>query len=346
MNMYRGHPQHVAIPDALTAGVRAYREPPEPHPLQVTFLEQAGEQAWTEQVRTLLSAGDAASAEALLRDALEPFEGSLAALCKDLAAEQVAIDGWEDLLPILAEWEGPPITAITLGLTNPPDLVFEPGQTHEPELLLGLYSDEAYAFSTSPAEALLTECGADLPAWVGQEEDVEFYCATAGLAELNTALTIHKHRHFLRDGRDGVEGRAPGGYVEYVLGCWLRSTLFLAAVQRAAAQLPGGCRLVAGAVAVSADFVTLIEPRRRAAGRARPAKTDEPQFAALTLKPWVPREELDGPVAPASGATLRQRVLQGESPSVTPAEAASSSAPASAPAAKRGWWARLFRRGR
>ncbi|WP_114227435.1 MULTISPECIES: hypothetical protein [Sphingomonas] len=350
MNMYRSHPQHVTIPDAFTAGIRAYREPPEPLPLQLTFLEAADEAAWVEQVRVLLSAGDAAGAEALLRDAFAPFGGSLSAICQATKAADVVIDGWDDLLPILAEWEGPPISAITLGLTNPPDLVFEAGQTHEPELLLGLYSDEAFAFSTSPAETVLAECSREMPAWVGHEEDVEFYCATAGLAELNSALTLHKHRHFLRDGRDGVEGRAPGGYVEYVLGCWLRSTLFLAAVQRAAKQLPGGCRLVAGAVGVNADFVTLIEPkRRRAAARATPEKSSEPQFAALTIKPWVPREDLDAEVAPASGASLRQRVLQAEViPIVSPpvVAAAPVAAPEPEPEVKRSWWSRLFRRER
>jgi hypothetical protein len=354
MNMHQGHPQHVVIPDARTAGVRAYREPAEPHPLQLAFLEEAGERQWVEQLHRLLAAGDATGAEARLREGLAPFEGALATLCKRMTAQDVVIDGWEDLLPILSEWEGPPVTAITLGLTNAPDLVFEGGQAQEPELLLGLYSDEAYPFSTVDADALLDECSRDLPAWVGKEEDVEFYCAAGGLGELNAALIGHKHRHFLRDGRDGVEGRAPGGYVEYVLGCWLRSTLFLQAVQRASKQLPAGCRLVAGAVSMNADFVTLIEQRKpRTATRKKAAKPAEPQFATLTIKPWVPREEEVAVTGPASGASLRQRVLQGEAEAVrpTPAEAVQAApppvpAPAPAPARKPGWLARLFRFGR
>jgi hypothetical protein len=234
---------------------------------------------------------------------------------------------------------------MTLGLTNPPDLVFEGAATHEPELLLGLYSDEAYGFSTAPSEDLLAECSRELPAWVGHEEDVEFYCQAAGLAELNTALIQCKHRHFLRDGRDGVEGRAPGGYVEYVLGCWLRSTRFLQAVQRAAANgLPDGCRVIAGAVGVNADFVTVIEPARKAKRKRATAKaTTEPQFAALTMKPWVPRE--DPTADPASGASLRQRLAPVEptpaapaaSPPAEPVRAPAAPEPASRP----GWLARL-----
>lgn len=343
MNMYRGHPQHVFIPDAHASGVRSYREPAEPHPLQLTFLEEEGERGFCNRVANLLSAGNAAAAEAVLREELAPFEGSLASLCKATSADQVTIDGWDDLLPILAEWEGPPVTAITLGLTNPPDLVFEAGQLHEPELLLGLYSDEAFPFSTACADGLLEECSQDVPAWVGKEEDVEFYCSAAGLGELNTALIGHKHRHFLRDGRDGVEGRAPGGYVEYVLGCWLRSTLFLQAVQRASRQLPAGCRLVAGAVGVNADFVTLIEAKRPGASAARKAaKTNEPQFATLTVKPWVPREDLDAITNPPAGATLRQRVLQGEAEQASPTAAVAEQEPAP----RRGWLARLLRLGR
>ena len=347
------HPSFVAIPDPTrTEGVRAYREFAEPHPLQLAFLEQAGEQAFVAELGALLSAGQADAAAERLAAELAGFDGSLARLCRATTAETVAIDGWGDLLPILAEWEGPPVTAMTLGLTNPPDLVFEGGVTHGPELLLGLYSDEAYRFSAAGSDDLLAECSRELPAWVGHEEDVEFYCQAAGLAELNTALIQCKHRHFLRDGRDGVEGRAPGGYVEYVLGCWLRSTRFLQAVQRAAAHgLPQGCRVIAGAVGVNADFVTVIGAARKARRKRVPAKAPaEPQFAALTMKPWIPRE--DPTADPAPGASLRQRLAMAEpaapaapvaapepSPIITPiADAAPTATAAPGP----GWLARLF----
>ena len=305
------HPHFVSIPDPSQAeGVRAYREPPEPLPLQLTFLEDERERAWIEEIRTLLSSGRTAEADAQLMSDLAGFEGTIARLCKAAPAADVALEGWEDLLPILAEWEGPPVTAITLGLTNPADLVFEPGRTTEPELLLGLYSDEAFAFSRASKADLLGECEKELPAWSGFEEDVEFYCTLTGLAELNTALIHCKHRYFLRDGRDGVEGRAPGGYVEFILGSWLLATRFLQATERAIAEhgMPDSCRLIAGAIDINADFVTVLgaEPSAVLAAQ-RSTSRAEPSFATLTIKPWVPREDptADGP---ANGPTLRQRL--------------------------------------
>lgn len=327
------HPHFVSIPDPqLVEGVRAYHEPADPNPLQVTFLERPGERAWIEEMRALLSGGRAAVADARLADDLAGFDGALARLCKATSAADAALEGWDNLLPILGEWEGPRVTCITLGLTNPPDLVFEAGRTHEPDLLLGLYSDEAFDFSRATKADLLAECAKELPAWARAEEDVEFYCTLSGLAELNTALINCKHRRFLRDGRDGVEGRAPGGYVEYVLGSWLLATRFLQATERALSDygLPAGCRLIAGSVDVNADFITVL-------GHAQPSTvheehclpSQEPAFAPLTMKPWAPRED---PTADASanGPRLRQRL--------NPVE----EAPAQQP--KQGLLARLFGR--
>jgi hypothetical protein len=321
MSAYPGtdasHPHFVSIPDPQrTDGMRSYREPAVPNPLQIRFLEADDERAWIGEMGELLSAGRTAEADARLGLELAGFDGAIARLCKATSAADMALEGWDDLLPILAEWEGPPITAITLGLTNPPDLVFEAGKTHEPDLLLGLYSDEAFPFSSASKADLLAECGKELPAWVGAEEDVEFYCTLSGLAELNTALINCKHRRFLRDGRDGVEGRAPGGYVEFVLGSWLLATRFLQAAERAVLDhgLPVGCRVIAGTVEINADFVTVLGTEQPA-GRtpAPPGPSAEPEFAPLTIKPWVPREDptTDGS---ASGPTLRQRL--------TPVEAA------------------------
>jgi hypothetical protein len=329
------HPHYVEIPDPTQfEGLRAYAEPAEPHPLQLAFLEEAGERAWIEDMRALLSAGRAAEADTRLAAELAGFDGPLARLCKATPADEVAVEGWDDLLPILAEWEGPEITAITLGLTNTPDLVFEAGRSHEPELLLGLYSDETFPFSRTSNADLTAECAKETPGWSGAEEDVEFYCTLTGLAELNTALINCKHRRFLRDGRDGVEGRAPGGYVEFVVASWLLATRFLQAAERAMSDhgLPARCRLIVGTVEVNADFVTILgDEQVSMKDSARAAPTSEAAFAPLTVKPWVPKDDPTAD-APASGSLLRQRLTTAE--------------PEPAEPPRRSFFARLFGRRR
>jgi hypothetical protein len=307
------HPHFVYAPDPnKVEGIRAYREPEVPHPLQLTFLEEASELAWIAQTRALLTAGQSAEAHSRLESAIAGFDGKLARLCNAIIPADVAIEGWEDLLPILLEWEGPPITAITVGITNPADLVFEPGVDHQPDLLINLYSDEAFAFTQRTRAEILAECESDMPPWIGAEEDVEFYCTVAGLDDLNTALVHCKHRHFLRDGRDGVEGRAPGGYVEFQLASWFMATLFLQSVERAIAMhgLPESCRPIVGSVDMNADFVCVLGSDRAHAPRREPATaTTEAAYAALTVKPWVPRQDVD---ALPTATTFRQRVQSAE----------------------------------
>ncbi len=302
------HPGYVGVPDPRTAqGVRNYREKAEAHPLQLQFLTAEGERDYVERLRDLLSTNRVAEADAILAADLAGFDGSLAGICRATAAETVRIDGWEDLMPILDEFEGPSITGITIGLTNEPDLVFEGNEPREPAVMLGLYSDEHFDFSGATTDELLDQCASDMPGWAGHEEDVEFYVDCAGLGELNTALIQCKHRYFLRDGRDGVEGRAPGGYVEYVLGTWLRATRFLQAVEYAANEhgVPAGAKLLAGTVALHTDFATLVEQRRDVAvDRNEPAIKP---VAALTIKRWTPRPDPALEIA-ASGSALRQKL--------------------------------------
>ncbi|MEO9131036.1 MAG: hypothetical protein ABI240_07495 [Sphingomonas sp.] len=298
------HPQFVSIPDSRTRGISAYTEGAEPHPLQLTFLDLAGEQAWIGEMGSLLAANRADEADARLTAALAGFDGSIATLCKATTPADIVLEGWEDLLPILAEWEGPPITAITLGLANPRDLVFGAPQNPEPDLMIRIYSDEAFPFSRARNADLLAESRSELPAWIDAEEDVEFYCKVSGIAELNAALINCKHRYFLRD---GTQSRAPGGYVEYVLGCWLLATRFLQSVTQAASEhgVPDACRLIVGTVELNADYIAVIGADQPAAAAPTNAPPAETGFAVLTAKPYVPRED---PTAEAPTATLRQRI--------------------------------------
>ncbi len=337
------HPSYVAIPDPKKVqGVRSYREPIEPRPLQLQFLTPEGERDFIEQMRALLIAGKHEEADGILARHFDGFDGSIARLCKALRPEDIALDGWEDLLPILEEYEGPAIAAITVGLTNEPDLVFEGGQMHAPLVVIGLYSEDAYNFCGSDDAALLAECASECPAWIGHEEDVEFYAEMPALAELNTALIQNKHRYYLRDGRDGPTDRAPGGYVEYVLGCWFRAVRFLQALERAVAGdgLPKGARLMAGTAALHTDFATLVVTGKqvdldKASVAARPVAT-------LTMKAWAPKVHPDLAVL-ESGSALRHKAQQAAEtdvvatpvaePEVRAAQPLQSPPPAATPAA-------------
>ena len=328
------HPAHVGIPDPRTTqGLRAYREKAEAHPLQLAFLTAEGERDYVEKIRALLTTNRVAEADAILAADLAGFEGSLAAICRSTSADTVRIDGWEDLMPILDEFEGPPITGITIGLTNEPDLVFEGTEPREPAIMLGLYSDEVFSFTDASTDQLLDECASDMPGWAGHEEDVEFYVDCLGLGDLNTALIQCKHRYFLRDGRDGIEGRAPGGYVEYILSTWLRATRFLQAVERAASEhgVPEGAKLLAGTVALNTDLATLVDQRREVAvdrgeGAVKP-------IASLTIKRWTPRPDPNLEAA-ASGSALRSKLQAATEEEVTPPAPAAVSAPKPSPFAQ------------
>lgn len=283
-------------------GVRSYTEPAEPHRLQTFFLDEANEAAYADQLQRLLVAGRLDEAEAMLAADLAGFDGDLARLCQRLRPEDVTIAGWEDLIPVLEDYEGPPITALTIGLTNDNDLEFA-GKEHEPVVLVGLYSDDAYPFSTRAPAELLAECAAEDAGWAGQEEDIELYLDIHGLGPLNSALVTHKHRHFLRD--PGT-ARAPGAYVEYVLGCWLRALRFLQALQRAADAhgLPAGAVLLAGLSGMKTDLATIIDTANRTRIAARPQHS----APTLTYKPYVRKSEL--PEVTTQGSSFREQVAE------------------------------------
>lgn len=330
------HPAYVHIPDARAEGIRAYREPDVPHPLQRTFLTEDGEAAYVDRLRGLLSAGKLAEADAMTSADLAPFEGKLARMIAATPADAVVLSGWEELAPILEEHEGPPITAITVGLTNEPDLVFSAGDEHEPVLVLALYSDDSFPFSTAPADRIIAECLSNNPAFAGEEEDVEFYATLTGLAPLNSALIQSMHRYYLR-GTD--DDRAPGGYVEYVMGTWVRALRFLQALDRAATThgLPGGARLVAGTFGLDTDFAALLD--RGPVVSLDKASSAPAPVASLTMKKWEPKPDPLADMYESAGTTsIRQKVAEAEAiPAPEPVAAPDDETP------RPGFFARLFR---
>jgi hypothetical protein len=163
---------------------------------------------------------------------------------------------------------------MTLGIANDSDLNFEKGVLHAPYLLLGLYTDESYRWSSATREDILEQCDAECPEWAGREEDIEIYLEIEGLEAINTALIHHKHRFFLRD---GDPDKAPLGYVEYVLASWLRALRFHQAVAAEIAEhgLPGGIPVVSGTVDMRPQVATVHFPEKA-------SEVGQVRFASLT----------------------------------------------------------------
>ena len=190
------------------------------HELQTVFASEDGETAWTQDMHALFGAGAFDEAEALLAEALTALDTELAWTCLELPREAVVLSGWEEMTEAIAMHEGDPVTGLTIAIANESDRDFEKGQVHRPYVVLGIYTDDAFAFSAAVHWELLDQCHAEMPDWAGKEEDIEVHMDIDGLDLLNTRLAHHKQRHFFRD---EAPAAAPRGYVEFVIACWWRA---------------------------------------------------------------------------------------------------------------------------
>lgn len=240
------------------------------HALQTTFASAAGEAAWEATLRGLFERRELAAAERILRAALIASGGEMMRLCRDASLDRVGIIGWEELAEAVAAQEGAPITGATVAMGNDADLAFEKGMQHRPYMVLGLYSDTAWAWSRAGAEDALEQCRADSPAWAGADEDIEAFLEIDGLDALNTALVHHKQRHFIRETAETEP--APLRYVEFVLGCWWRALRFhqAVAVQLDRHGLGGTIPVISGMIEMRPEVVAVHWPVVRQVPVAKP----------------------------------------------------------------------------
>jgi len=308
------------------------------HHLQQLFAAEAGETAWTDEMHALFAAGDFDQAEAGLRHALGALDSDLGALCLALGREHVVLTGWEELDEAIGLHEGEPVTGVTIAIANEYDRAFEKGALHHPYVMLGIYSDEGFAFSRAAPEAIIAELDKEFPDWAGHEQDIEVHFEVEGLDRLNTALLHHKQRHFFRD---GTPPQAPLRYVEYVLACWWRALRWQQAVASVCVQhgLPGAIPVVCGMVEMRPEAVTLHRADGRAGDRTRRALPPQSSLHALAEagfgEGFIRRGEAPVDEAPPTGIELRRRAAA--------AQAATAAAQAAAPARPR-LLARLFGR--
>jgi hypothetical protein len=209
------------------------------HPLQAAWYDADVEAEYLRQIEAWVHAGDLDVAADRLIEDMEGIETPIIEMCRNLSEDSVEISGWEEIGDSIALFEGEPITAVHIVMSNPADLVFEDKSTrHDPLLEVAFYTDEHLAFSALNREQLLAESQRDEPEWYGQTEDIEVYLELNGLGALNTELLRHKRQYYFRDSvhvLDAAEGLAsdivPLAYVEYRLAAMLRAVRFHQAVK-------------------------------------------------------------------------------------------------------------------
>ncbi len=288
------------------------------HPLQKAWADEAVEKDYFCRIEAMIHGGDLdAAADILLAD-LAAIDSPLAELCRNLSEDAVDIAGWEEIGDAIAHYEGDPVTAVHIMMSNEPDLVFEDkDRTHQPDVEVVFYSDEYLPFSTLGREELLAETlRGDEAEWYGQSEDIEVYLEINGLGPLNTALLRHKRQYYLRDQMhvlDEVNGlsadTAPLLYVEYCLAALLRAVRYHQAVKALVDGygLRGNVPVIVGMHNMRFNLASVyIAKATNVVAIARTAKL------AVTIKRNM--EEIPEEV---SGASLRQRV-QVEEPEETP----------------------------
>jgi hypothetical protein len=288
------------------------------HSLQTTFATAAGEAAWEAQLRDLFEARELAKAEAILRAALIESGGEMMRLCRDASLSSVEISGWDELAEAVKNHEGDPITGATIAIGNEADLAFEKGLQHRPYLVLGLYTDDAWGWSSASAQDALAQCRSENPEWAGWDEDIEAFLEIDGLDALNTALVHHKQRHFIRE--EGETAPAPLRYVEFVIGCWWRALRFhqAVAVQLDKHGLAGAIPVISGLIELRPEVVAVHWPVVRQVPASKSPEAAEQNDDAEEVESASPNltrfnliqrgrlvaDEAEGP----TGTVLRRRI--------------------------------------
>ncbi|MBK7161053.1 MAG: hypothetical protein IPH79_00545 [Sphingomonadales bacterium] len=207
--------------------------------MQKAWADEAVENAYFQRIEAMVQAGDLDAASAIIEEDLASVDTPLGQLCRDLSEEAVDIAGWEELGDSIAQYEGEPITAVHIMISNEPDLVFEDKSiTHHPMIEVMFYSDEHLAFSEMARDEILAASLTEDESWWGQGEDMEAYLEINGLSQLNTALLHHKRQYYFRDQMhvlDEANGlasdTAPLLYIEFRLASMLRAVRYHQAVK-------------------------------------------------------------------------------------------------------------------
>lgn len=209
------------------------------HHLQKAWADADAEAAYFQRIEAMVHARDLDAAAAIIEEDLASLDTPLGELCRELSEDAVDIAGWEEIGDSIAQYEGEPITAVHIMMSNEPDLVFEDKNiSHHPLIEVVFYSDEHLAFSELSRDQIHLEVMKDDQEWWGLGEDMEAYLEINGLSQLNTALLRHKRQYYFRDQMhvlDEANGlasdTAPLLYVEFRLASMLRALRYHQAVK-------------------------------------------------------------------------------------------------------------------
>lgn len=276
------------------------------HTLQNDWFDESVERAYVAEIRTLIEAGNAdEAAEKLLTD-IQSLDTELSSQCLYLKTE---VDGWQEMSEAISDYEGDPISAVHVMLSNDDDLSFEDRDAvFEPLLEAVLYTDELYPFSTVDVDAIRAESLLPDRPWYGQGEDMEIFLEFIGMDEFNTALLRHKRQYFFRDEMHELdklqgmtEGIVPLPYIEFMLCSMYRTVLYHQAIKSLVDSegLPNNIAVLVGTYNMKFDAASVYMP-------TNDVKIAVKEMADLNIP--IKREVIVEPEA-AEGRTFRQRVL-------------------------------------
>jgi hypothetical protein len=282
------------------------------HHLQKAWADEQAEADYQRRIEAMIHSGDLDAAADILMADLASLDTPLGELCRNLSEDNVDIAGWPEIGDAVAQYEGEPITAVHILMTNEDDLVFEDKDLkHDPVMQVAFYSDEHLAFSSLSREELLAESQReDMPEWYGQGEDIEVYLEINGLTQLNTALLRHKRQYYFRDQMHVMDvhnglaaDTAPLLYVEFRLAAMLRALRYHQAVKALVDGygLYGNLPVIVG--------MHNMKPEISSVYASKTAKVIEfKRTPKLTVT--IKRNMEEQPVAEVSGSSLRQQYVQ------------------------------------
>jgi len=276
--------------------------------LQSQWFDEVVEKKYITNIKNLIEQGALDKAQDILLADLATLETSLSGQCPYIA-KRLEVDGWHEMIEAITEFEGEPITAIHLMLSNEDDLSFEDRETvFEPMVEVAVYTDEIYPFSQGDVETLRAESLLPDRPWYGQSEDVEIFLELLGLGEFNTALLRHKRQYFFRDQMhelDKLQGMAedivPLSYIEFMLCSMFRTVLFHQAIRSIVESegLPNNIAVLAGTYNMKFDASSVYLPTKS-------ERVESKEMADLVVS--IKRETIIEP-KPDEVKTFRQKTL-------------------------------------